>query len=479
MDFDTEDVAPETSSQLKETLQALDAKQQESGGNNLSIRPPIITIMGHVDHGKTKLLDTIRSSNVVAKEAGGITQHIGAYQVQHNGNKLTFLDTPGHEAFTSLRARGAQITDIAILVVAADDGIMPQTLEALNHAKAAEVPIIVAINKMDKPEADADRVKQQLSQHNLVAEDWGGDTQMVPISALKGEGLDDLLEIITLNAEVLELNADATCLAKSVVIESNLSQKRGPIATVIVKSGTLKVGDHFVVGNKYGKVRAMFNDHGDSVRTAEPGAPVEILGISDVPSPGEIMEVHPTEKAAKAAQSTVSERAQSASLRTVSLETLSQQIEEGSIRKLNLLVKADVNGSLEAIIASIEQIPTDEVSIHILHANTGAITENDVSLASASNAFIVSFGVPVSQDIKNQAENAGITIKEYTVIYNIIDDVKRAVEGMFKVEYEESQLGMAEVREMFKFSKVGVIAGCNVQNGMIKRGRVCQSPSKR
>ncbi|MBT5855250.1 translation initiation factor IF-2 [bacterium] len=463
---------PELKAQLDEMFEAeIDANPEA-----LQKRPPVITVMGHVDHGKTQLLDTIRQANIVAKEAGGITQHIGAYQITAKDNVLTFLDTPGHEAFTSLRARGAQVTDLAILVVAADDGVKPQTVEALNHAKAANVPIIVALNKTDKPEADLEKCKQQLSQHDLLAEDWGGKVVMMPVSAKTGDGVDALLDMIILSTDLMELQSDPTALAKGVIIESNLSKQKGPLATVLVKTGTLRVGDHFGVEAIYGKVRALLNDKGESVTEAGPGTPVELLGLSKVPPPGDILVAHANERAAKIQVDEKKELGtqHKSSKKTVSLETLSQQIEDGSIKTLNLIIKADVNGSLEAIIASIEKIPTDEVSIHILHTGTGHITENDVLLARASSAFIICFDVQPTPEAKQLATEDDITIKEYKIIYEILDDVKKAVEGLFKVTYEEVEGGVAEVRDLFKFSKVGIIAGCNIKTGVMKRNALAR-----
>lgn len=456
---------------LKEQLAQMDEDASVASGAQNEKRPPVVALMGHVDHGKTKLLDAIRKANVADKESGGITQHIGAYQVVHNESPITFLDTPGHEAFTALRSRGAQVTDVAILVVAADEGVKPQTLEAIDHIKAAEVPIIVALNKMDKPDANVDQVKTQLSTHGLVAEDYGGDVVMAPVSALNGTGIDELLEMVELVSDVLELSASVTGNAKGVIIESQLSTQRGPVATVLVKTGTLKKGDFFAVGPVYGKVKALTNDQGKQVSSAGPGVPVEILGISEVPSPGDIFEVFSTEKAAKefANEKYAEMKSGTGSLKTVSLETLSQQIESGDLKQLNLIVKADVNGSLEAILSSIGKIPTDEVSIRVLHAATGPITENDLMLARSSQAYIVSFNIPITNDITRRAEEIGVSTKEYRVIYNLLDDVRSALEGMFSVEFEELETGRAEVRDIFRFSKVGVIAGSYVTDGRIVR----------
>lgn len=472
VEVDFEDTSIEEEIGLKTTVMELEEAAIE-GSADVIERPPVIAIMGHVDHGKTKLLDTIRKANVVDKEAGGITQHIGAYQIEFNDKKITFLDTPGHEAFTSLRARGAQITDIVILVVGADEGIKPQTKEAINHAQAADVPIIVAINKIDKPGADPEKVKTELSALNLVPEDWGGSTVMVPLSAMTGEGVDNLLEMITLVAEMHELKSTGDGLAKGVIIESNLSKQRGPIATVLVRAGKLSVGDNFVVGPIQGKVRAMFDDQGDQVTVAEPGMPVELLGLSDVPLPGLILEVKASEKEAKqiAAQRAEEDKSlkQASQQKAVSLESLSSQAEEGGLRQLNLVIKADVFGSLEAIRASIEKIDSQDIPIRILHAATGAVTENDVMLAQASNAIIFGFGVDVNGDASTLADKENIILKTYTIIYDIIDDIERVIKGMYKPVFEEVELGQAEVRQIFKFSKVGIICGSYVLSGKITR----------
>lgn len=472
IEVDFEDTSTEEEIGLKTTVMELEEAAIEES-NDIIERPPVIAIMGHVDHGKTKLLDTIRKANVVDKEAGGITQHIGAYQIEFNGKKITFLDTPGHEAFTSLRARGAQITDIVILVVGADEGIKPQTREAINHAQAADVPIIVAINKIDKPGADPERVKTELSALNLVPEDWGGSTVMVALSALTGEGVDSLLEMITLVAEMQELKSTGDGFAKGVIIESNLSKQRGPIATVLVRAGKLSVGDNFVVGPIHGKVRAMFDDQGKPVMIADPGMPVELLGLSDVPLPGLILEVKANEKEARqlAAQRSEEDKSlkQASQQKAVSLESLSSQAEEGGLRQLNLVIKADVFGSLEAIRASIEKIDSQDIPIRILHAATGTITENDVMLAQASNAIIFGFGVDVNNEANSLADKEGITLKTYTIIYDIIDDIERVIKGMYKPVFEEVELGQAEVRQIFKFSKVGIICGSYVLSGKIMR----------
>ncbi len=435
-------------------------------------RPPVITIMGHVDHGKTLLLDTIRKSNVIDTEAGGITQHIGAYQVDVSGKKLTFLDTPGHEAFTALRARGAQVTDIVILVVAADEGLKPQTIEAIDHAKAAEVPIIVAINKIDKPDADIDRVKQQLTEHELVAEEWGGKTIMVPISAKQNQGIDTLLEMVILVADMLELKTSVDRLAKGVVIEAKLSRKKGPIATILVKTGTLRVGDHFVIGHTYGKVRALINDHGETVTEVLPGTPVEILGVSEVPSPGSLLEVCENEKACKELVEERLSEAYASRTKHVSLSSLSQQIQEGEVQTLNLIVKSDVHGSLEAIVASINQIVSDKVSVRVIHAATGEVNENDIMLAVASSAIIIGFHVELRPEAAKIALDEDVEIKTYDIIYEIMDDIKKSIQGLFKPEFEEVETARIEIRQLFKFSKVGVIAGSYVLSGKVVRNNM-------
>lgn len=472
IDVEIEDTSSEEEIGLKTRVLEIEEESLD-GAKNIVERAPVITIMGHVDHGKTLLLDTIRKSNIVSKEAGGITQHIGAYQVTVGKKKLTFLDTPGHEAFTSLRARGAQITDIVILVVAADEGVKPQTEEAIHHALAADVPIIVAINKMDKPDANPEKVKQELTQHNLVAEEWGGKVIMAPISAKANQGITELLEMVLLMSEMLELKANRDGKAKGIIIESNLSKQKGPIATVLVKAGTLHIGDFVVVGPIYGKIRAMFNDKGQKVKQAEPGAPVEILGLSDVPLPGLVLEVKGTEKEAReiaeARKQEDTAHKQASQQKAVSLESLSSQAEGGSLRQLNLIIKSDVHGSLEAIRASIGKIDSQDIPIRILHAATGAITENDVMLARASQALIFGFGVNVTGEAQKLATEEEIDIKTYSIIYEIVDDIQRVIQGLYKPVFQEFELGKVEVRQMFSFSKVGTIAGCYVLSGKITR----------
>ena len=470
IDVILEDTAVEEEIGLKTKVMEIEDEGASTGDSDMKLRPPIITIMGHVDHGKTHLLDTIRESNIITKEAGGITQHIGAYQIIKNKKKMTFLDTPGHEAFTSLRARGAQVTDIAILVVAGDDGVKPQTIEAIHHAKAADVPILVAINKMDKPESDVSRVKQELSQHDLLSEDFGGDVIMVPVSAKTGKGIDELLEMLTLMSEMLELKSNYNGVAKAVVIESHLSKQRGPVATILVKTGTLSIGNTFIAGLTYGKVRAMHNDSGKSLKFIYPGDPAEVIGIQAVPEPGSILEVTSSEQNIQAIIKQRNDQSKSEKLRqqTVSLKSLSSQIEEGDLRQLNLIIKADVHGSLEAIQGSINKIEFKDVPIRILHAATGVINENDVMLAKASSALILGFGVKVSSEAKSLAEEDAVEIKTYSIIYEIIDDIERVIKGLYKQEFEEVETAQIEVRQLFKFSKVGVIAGSYVTEGKVR-----------
>ena len=433
--------------------------------------------MGHVDHGKTLLLDKIRASNVADSESGGITQHIGAYQVQlENKKKMTFLDTPGHEAFTSLRSRGAQVTDIAILVIAADDGIKPQTIEAINHAKAADTPIIVAANKMDTPGADVERVKQQPTEHELVPEEWGGNTIICPISAKTGDGIDNLLEMIQLTADVLELKTTYDNLAKAVTIEAFLDKKRGPITSVLVKSGKLTVGSFVTIGDVTGKVRALYNDKGESVKEALPSTPVEVLGLSEVPTPGDILEQHETEQIArKVAEENLEKKKKQhkQSLnKSVSLDTLSQQINDGDVKILNLIIKTDVHGSLDALVLSINQLDVDDISINVMHSATGSINENDILLAKAADAIVIGFRVQVTNDAKKASEEANIDIRNYKVIYDIINDIENVMSGMYSKSLIETKIGEAEVREVFKFSKVGAIAGSYVTEGKLTRNSV-------
>ncbi|WP_088041188.1 translation initiation factor IF-2 [Bacillus sp. EAC] len=435
-------------------------------------RPPVVTIMGHVDHGKTTLLDYIRNSKVTAGEAGGITQHIGAYQVDIEGKKITFLDTPGHAAFTTMRARGAQVTDITIIVVAADDGVMPQTVEAINHAKAAEVPIIIAVNKMDKEAANPDRVMQELTEYGLVSEAWGGDTIFVPISALNGDGVDQLLEMILLVSEVEEYKANPSRHALGTVIEAELDKGKGSVATLLVQNGTLKVGDPIVVGTSFGRVRAMVNDLGRRIKEAGPSMPVEITGLNEVPQAGDRFMVFSDEKRARqvgearASKAVVLQRSESSKL---SLEDLFAQIQEGNVKDINIIVKADVQGSVEAMAASLQKIEVEGVKVKIIHTGAGAISESDVILASASNAIIIGFNVRPDVNAKRTADLENVDIRLHRIIYKAIEEIEAAMKGMLDPEFEEKVIGQAEVRQVFKVSKVGTIAGCYVIDGKISR----------
>lgn len=435
-------------------------------------RPPIVTVMGHVDHGKTSLLDAIKKTKVTDTEAGGITQHIGAYTVELNKEKITFLDTPGHEAFTAMRARGAQITDIVILVVAADDGIMPQTVEAINHCKAAGVSLIIAINKIDKPAANIDRVKQELTEYGLIPEDWGGDTICVPVSAHTKEGIDNLLEMVLLSAEMLELKSSPNRKARGTVVEAQLDKGRGAVATLIVQNGTLNVGDSIVVGTSYGRIRAMFNDKGKNIKLAGPAMAAEILGLSEVPEAGDKFVVMKDEKTARNTADKRKEKLREQKLlksHKVSLEDLYNQIQEGKVKELSLVVKADVQGSVEALSQSLEKLSTDSVKVRVIHGAVGAITETDVILASASNAIILGFNVRPDINATVLADKDEVDIKTYRVIYDAMDDVKSAMLGLLEPEYKEVVLGSAEVRQIYKISNVGTIAGAYVLNGKITR----------
>ena len=445
---------------------------QEEDEANLVERPAVVTIMGHVDHGKTTLLDSIRDTKVTAAEAGGITQHIGAYQVENKGKKITFLDTPGHAAFTSMRSRGAQVTDIAILVVAADDGVMPQTVEAINHAKAAEVPIIVAVNKMDKEAANPDRVMQELTEHELIPEDWGGDTIFVNLSAIKREGIDDLLEMILLVSEVEELKANPNASAFGTVIDARLDKGRGPVASLLVQNGTLKVGASLVVGNTHGRVRAMVSDLGKRVDEAKPSTPVEITGLSGVPQAGDQFLVFTNEKKARQIgeareQDYILESRGSQT--KVSLDDLFEQIKQGEMKEINIIIKADVQGSAEALSSSLKKIEVEGVNIKIIHTGVGAITESDIILASASNAIVIGFNVRPDVNAKKAAESEKVDVRLHRVIYSAIEEIESAMKGMLDPEYEEKVIGQAEVRETFKVSKIGTIAGSYVTDGKIKR----------
>ena len=448
-------------------------KQEEEDESLLESRPPVVVVMGHVDHGKTSLLDAIRHSHVTSSEAGGITQHIGAYTVQINGNPITFLDTPGHEAFTAMRMRGAQITDIAVLVVTADDGVMPQTIEAINHAKAAGVEVIVAINKMDKPSANPDRVKQELVEYGLVAEDWGGNTICVPVSAVTKDGIDTLLEMIILTAEMMELKANPNKPARGAIIEAQLDKGRGPVATVLVQEGTLNVGDPIVAGAAHGKIRAMMDDKGRRVKKAGPSKPVEILGLSEVPAAGDSFYVASSEKQARQLAESVVAKSRKDMLKDtpqkVSLDDLFNQIQSGSVKELNIVVKADVQGSVEAVKQSLEKLSNEEVRIRIIHGGVGAITESDVMLASASNAIVIGFNVRPEPSAKTFADEEKVDIRLYRVIYNAIEDITAAMKGMLDPVYEEKVIGHAEVRQLFKASGVGTIAGSYILDGKFTR----------
>ena len=435
-------------------------------------RPAVITIMGHVDHGKTTLLDSIRNTKVTEGEAGGITQHIGAYQIENSGKKITFLDTPGHAAFTTMRARGAQVTDITILVVAADDGVMPQTIEAINHAKEAEVPTIVAVNKIDKPTANPDRVMQELTEYGLIPEDWGGDTIFVPLSALSGDGIDDLLEMIGLVAEVQELKANPNKQAVGTVIEAELDKSRGPAASLLVQNGTLNVGDAIVVGNTYGRIRAMVNDLGKRIKSAGPSTPVEITGINDVPLAGDRFVVFGDEKQARRIgearheASVIQQRQES---KNVSLDNLFEQMKQGEMKDLNVIIKGDVQGSVEALAASLMKIDVEGVNVRIIHTAVGAINESDVTLANASNGIIIGFNVRPDAGAKRAAEAENVDMRLHRVIYNVIEEIESAMKGLLDPEFEEQVIGQAEVRQTFKVSKVGTIAGSYVTEGKITR----------
>ncbi len=459
-----------------ETILEAGLEDTEDEEAALEMKPPVITVMGHVDHGKTSLLDAIRETNVIATEAGGITQHIGAYQAEHKNKKVTFLDTPGHEAFTSMRARGAQVTDIAVLVVAADDGVMPQTIEAINHAKAAGVPVVVAINKIDKPQANPERVKQQLTEYGLVPEEWGGETICVSVSASTKEGLDHLLEMLLLVAEMEELKSNPNRPARGTVIDAKLDKGRGPLATVLIQKGALHVGDYALAGTAYGRVRAMLDFKGRRLKYAPPATPVEILGLSEVPNAGDPFYVLPDEKLARQiVEERVKQKRQQDNVNPgkVTLEDLFKQIKQGKIKALNLIVKADVQGSVEALLQALSKLGTDEVHLSIIHSGVGAVTENDVMLASASNALIIGFNVRPEVNAQKTAEMQQVEIRLYRVIYEIIDDVKAALEGLLEPELREVVSGRAEVRDTFSIPKVGVISGCYITEGkMVRNGKV-------
>ena len=450
----------------------LTAENFDDSEENLQPRPPVVTIMGHVDHGKTSLLDYIRNSRVTAGEAGGITQHIGAYTVKMNGRDITFLDTPGHEAFTAMRARGAQATDIAILVVAADDSVMPQTIEAINHAKAANVPIIVAINKMDKPEADPERVKTDLTKYGIVCEDWGGDTIMCPVSAKTGEGVDELLEMILLQADTMELRANPNRLGRGVIIEAKLDKARGPLATVLMQNGTLHVGDNIIAGLASGRVRALINDRGEKVKEAGPSTPVEIMGFDEVPSAGDEMQAVGDDRLSRQVaeeRKAKGKASREATMAKVSLENMFSNMESGKQTTLNLIIKADVQGSVEAVKQAMEKLSSDEVKVHVLHSAAGAITKDDVNLASAFNAIIIGFNIRPDASAREAAEREKVDVRLYTVIYKAIEDMELAMKGLLAPEYREVLLGHAEVRNVFKITGAGVIAGCYVTDGKVQR----------
>ncbi len=457
-----------TCEELPPDVDPTEIPEIEDDPKSLKLRPPVVTVMGHVDHGKTSLLDCIRNTHVQTHEAGGITQHIGAYQVNCKGKKIVFLDTPGHEAFTAMRARGAQITDIAILVVAADDGVMPQTIEAIHHAKSAEVPIIVAINKIDKPGANPDRVKQELMEQGLVPEEYGGDTIMVPVSAKKQMGIDDLLENVLLVAEVEELKANPNRPARGVIVEAKLDKGRGPVATVLVQNGTLRIGDSIVCGTTYGKVRAMINDRGENVKKAGPSVPVEILGLGDVPEAGDVLAALDEKLARSIAEARIErQRNNLIKSKKVSLDDLFHQIQEGEIRDLNIVIKADVQGSVEALSSSLLKLnKNDEVRVSIVHSGVGAVNESDVMLASASNAIIIAFNVRPDANARRVADTENVDIRTYRVIYDAINDVKDAMSGMLKPKYKEVVQGRVEIRQVMKFSKA-LVAGSYVLEGKI------------
>ncbi|MEZ5251887.1 MAG: translation initiation factor IF-2 [Ilumatobacteraceae bacterium] len=458
-------------------LQAMFDDSDDDDESLQELRAPVVTIMGHVDHGKTTLLDKIRNANVVAGEAGGITQHIGAYQVEIPSGKITFLDTPGHAAFTKMRARGAQVTDIVVLMVAADDGVMPQTIEAINHAKAAEVPIIVAINKIDKENADVQRTMSQLSEHELVPESWGGDTIVVEMAAQQNLGVDDLLEQLLVVAELEELTANPTGRAKGVVLEANLDTGRGPVATILIDKGTLKVGDPIVAGAAWGRVRAMIDSSGKQVKEAGPSTPVQVLGLSSVPQAGDEFRVAPDEKTARTVgeareqrQRLTAQRGDARVQRGVKLEDIFSQIQAGEVATLNLVLKADVQGSLEAVTESLRRLERDTVKLAFVHRAVGGVTENDITLASATNATIIGFNVRPDRKARDLAESEHVEIRTYEIIYKLLEDIERAMVGLLAPEYEEVVTGEAEVREVFKVPKIGSIAGCYVRSGQITRG---------
>lgn len=458
--------------ELSQTEEIDVIEETEDAPELLQPRPPIVTVMGHVDHGKTSLLDAIRKTKVTEQEAGGITQHIGAYKVTLKGKDITFLDTPGHEAFTALRARGAKVTDIVVLVVAADDGVMPQTVEAINHAKAAGVPIVVAVNKIDKPEANPQRVRTQLSDYGIIPEEWGGQNIFVDISAKKRIGIEDLLEMILLQAEIMELKANPNKPARGTIIESRLDKGRGPVATVIVQNGTLRVGDAFVAGTTYGKVRALIDDTGKRINEAPPSTPVEVVGFEEVPQAGDSFTVVEDEKIARQIANARAQKKRLAEMQKaqkLTLQDLYEKIKEGEVKELNLIIKGDVQGSIEALKKAVEDITHPEVKVKVLHTAVGGITESDVNLAATTNAIIIGFNVRPEVKAQELAEQLGVEIKLYSIIYEVVDDVKKALQGMLEPEVKEKVIGRAEVRAVFKISKIGTVAGCYVLNGVISR----------
>jgi translation initiation factor IF-2 len=463
--FEVEVISPELELGFEE-------EEEEDLEKNRILRPPIVTIMGHVDHGKTSLLDAIRKTNVIDGEAGGITQHIGAYQVKIKDSTITFLDTPGHEAFTAMRARGAQVTDIVILVVAADDGIKPQTLEAIHHANAGGVPLLVAINKIDKPDAKPDEVQKQLADQGLLPEEWGGQTIYTKVSAKEGQGIDHLLEMILLQAEVMELKANPTVGARGVIIESHLDKGRGPVATLMIQKGQLKVGDPFIAGNYFGKVRAMVNDQGKEIQKASLSTPVEVIGLPEVPIPGDTFLVVQDEKRARQLSNLKIQRKRESVLSQkprITMEDLHQQIVEGKIHELNLIIKADVQGSIQAVQEAFNKLETDRVRVKIIHDAVGGITESDILLASASNAIIIGFNVRPTFKAEAMAAKEKVDVRMYSIIYEAIEDVQKALEGLLEPTFREKIMGRAEVRKVFSMPKIGVIAGCQVISGMLER----------
>jgi len=466
------DYGVEVEEEVQVDITDLEIYFTEDKEEDLVERPPVVTIMGHVDHGKTTLLDAIRHSKVTEGEAGGITQHIGAYQVVVNDKKITFLDTPGHEAFTTMRARGAKVTDICVLVVAADDGVMPQTVEAINHAKAAEVPIIVAVNKIDKDTANPERVMQELTEHGLIPEDWGGDTIFVPISALKKQGIDQLLEMILLVSEMEELKANPNRKAVGTVIEAKLDRGRGPVATLLVQNGTLKVGDPIVAGNTFGRIRAMSDDMGRRVKEAGPSTPIEVTGLNEVPQAGDRFVIFDDEKTARQigeARAQQALQAQRKEKSRISLENLFETLKQGEMKELNIVLKADVQGTLEAVAAALQKIDVEGVKVNLIHTGVGAINESDVNLAAASNAVVIGFNVRPDNIAKQTAESEKVDIRLHRVIYKLIEEIEAAMKGLLDPEYEEKVIGQAEVRQIFKVSKVGTIAGSYVVEGKITR----------